>query len=167
MIILLVGCSASKNNSDLSKSELFTKLSKGFIIQKLPNWEFHGFHGVLNYTPKELMNVGYEYIYNGIIATTKEVGEETLSSFVAKEIDRQNSLYKVTNFKKIIEQTRYGKSIVLVYDAEINRIDYKVIRQFYLHQGIIYEVAYSAKSKFFDFFVNDAIHMMKTFTITQ
>lgn len=71
--LILSSCSTTKPTTQLSEIELFKKLSNGFIIQKLPNWEFHGFHGVSSYTPKELMNVGQEYIYNGITAYKRQL----------------------------------------------------------------------------------------------
>ncbi|QHI37101.1 hypothetical protein IMCC3317_24790 [Kordia antarctica] len=77
LLIVLTSC-ATKPTAKLSKKELFKKLSDGFIIQKLPDWEFHGFHGVLNYTPTELMTIGQEYIYNGIIAYKRELKNEKL-----------------------------------------------------------------------------------------
>ena len=165
--VVLTCCTTSKKTTQLSEKELFEKLSNGFIIQKLPNWEFHGFHGVLNYTPKELMNVGQEYIYNGITANKRQLKNETLASIVDDYIKLRKKHSEIIKLKKITEQTKYGESIVLIYTSEINRTKYKVIKQFYSYNNTLYIVSYTAKSKFFDFFVNDAIHMMKTFTITE
>lgn len=166
-LVVLTSCTATKPTTKLSEKELFTKLSKGFIIQKLPNWEFHGFHGVLNYTPKELMNVGQEYIYNGIIAYKRQLKSENLTAIVDDYISKRKSLNEIIKLEKVKEQTKYGESIVVIYTSLINSTEYKSIRQHYVHNNILYVVSFSAKSKFFNFFVNDAIHMMKTFTITE
>ncbi|WP_420573049.1 hypothetical protein [Kordia sp.] len=172
LLLILLSCSTTKNTQakntkKLTKKESFEKLSKGFVIQKLPNWEFHSFHGFLNYTPKELMTVGQEYIYNGVTVERRKIKNETLTSIVSDYIKLVKSHDELIKLEKIREQTKYGESIVLVYTSEVNRTEYKVIKQFYLYNNMLYVVAYTAKSKFFDFFVNDAIHMMKTFTITE
>ncbi|MBC8753552.1 hypothetical protein H2O64_02640 [Kordia sp. YSTF-M3] len=167
LIIVFIGCTTTKQTTKLSEKELFEKLSNGFIIQKLPNWTFHGFHGVLNYTPTDLMNVGYERIYNGITAYKRQLKNETLQSIVDEFISERKSYYEISKLKKVKEQTKYGESIVVIYTSVINNIEYKAIRQFYIYNNTLYGVSFSAKSKFFDFFVNDAIHMMETFTITK
>jgi len=173
-LLLFISCGSS-NTSNSSKAqkkptkkEAFKKYTNGFVIQKLPNWEFHDFHGMLNYTPKRLMEVGREYIYNGVTATKRTIKkDETLQSIVDNYISMREKHNEIIKLERINEQTKYGESVVLVYTSEINLTKYKVIKQFYLHDNILYIVAYTAKSKFFDFFVNDAIHMMKTFTITE
>ncbi len=168
LIIVFIGCTTTKPITKLSEKELFEKLSNGFIIQKLPYWEFHGFHGVLNYTPKELMNVGYERVYNNISVHKRKIkDEETLQSIVDEYISRRKHYSKVIKLETVKEQTKYGESIVVIYTSIFNNIESRTIHQFYTYNNTLYGVSYSAKSKFFDFFVNDAIHMMKTFTITE
>ncbi|KAB8155426.1 hypothetical protein EZY14_005945 [Kordia sp. TARA_039_SRF] len=177
LLPFLVGCSSSDPTASsktvkvegLTKREAFEKYSDGFSIQKLPNWEFHSFHGMLNYTPKRLMEVGREYIYNGVTVTKQKIKDEVLADIVNDYIyERKKSEFdEITVLKKVKEPTKYGESIVLIYTNKINYTEFKAIKQFYVYNGILYKVAYTAKSIFFDFFVNDAIHMMKTFTITE
>ena len=172
LFLVLMSCATTQNNS-LEKARVkqqkeFEKLSEGFIVQKLPNWEFHGFHGMLNYTPKQLM-FGHEYISNGLTVTKRPAINETLESAVNKYIYlRENSRYDIfRKLKRVKEQTKYGESTVLIYTIEVNGIEYKVIKQFYVYNDMLYIVGFTAKSQFFSYFVNDAIHMMKTFTITS
>jgi hypothetical protein len=167
LIIVFIGCITTKPTTKLIEKELFEKLSNGFIIQKLPNWTFHDFHGVLNYTPTDLMSVGKEYIYNGITASNKKANGKTLQSIVDKDVNERMSFVKITNFKMFKKQTKYGESILLYYDVDVNGSKYKTIKQYYLHNDRVYRVYFSARKKYFDTYSKEAIQIMETFTITK
>ena len=151
----------------LMKPELMPKLSKGFVIQKLPNWQFHGFHNVLHYTPKELMDVGDEFIYNSISASNSDAKGRSLQSIVDNAVNKRMSHIEITNFKMFSEPTRYGESIIVTYDSKVRGKEYQTIKQYYKYKGRVYRVFYYARKENFDKYSKDAIRMMKTFTITE
>jgi len=161
--ILLTSCATTKP----TKEELFTKLSKGFSIQKLPSWEFHGFHGVLNYTPKALMNIGKEYIGNGITVSSSEAKKGTLLAVVNRELNQWMKFATITNITKSKKQTKYGESYTVTYNSTINNIAYTAITNYYKYNNRMYKVSFSAKDIYFSNYVNDALQMMLTFTITE
>ncbi|MFK7748435.1 MAG: hypothetical protein AB8B65_08600 [Kordia sp.] len=170
--IILASCvSLSTKKAEIKKQlikpELMPKLSKGFVIQKLPNWQFHGFHNVLHYTPKELMDVGDEFIYNSISASNNDSKGESLQSIVDRSINKRMNTVKITNFKMFKEPTQYGESIIVTYDSKISGKEYKTIKQYYKYKSRVYRVFFSARKKNFDKYSKDAIRMMKTFTITE
>lgn len=160
---LLSSCATTKP----TKEVLFTKLSKGFSIQKLPSWEFHGFHGVLNYTPKALMNVSKEYIGNGITVSSSKAKDATLLATLNRELNQRMKFATITNIRKSKRETKYGDSYNVTYNSTINNISYKAIRSYYKYNNRIYNVSFVAKEKYFGNYVNEALQMMLTFTITE
>jgi hypothetical protein len=161
--VLLTSCATTKP----TKEEFFTKLSKGFSIQKLPNWEFHGFHGVLNYTPTALMSIDKEYIYNGMTASSSEVKGGTLLAVVNREVNQRMKFMTITNLTKSKKQTKYGESYTVTYNSTMNNVSYTSITNYYKYNNRIYKVSFAAKDKYFGTYVNDALRMMLTFTITE
>jgi len=175
-IILIIGfavvsCASKIDKAVIKKqltdSELLPKLSKGFTIQRLPNWQFHGFHKVLHYTPKELMDVGDEFIYNAISASNNDSKGRSLQAIVDDDINKRMSHVRITNFKMFTEPTKYGESVIVTFDSKINRKDFQNIQQYYKYKSRVYRVFFSARKKYYDTYADEAIQMMKTFTITE
>ncbi|WP_430408578.1 hypothetical protein [Kordia sp.] len=165
-IFLLLATSCTSLKEQLQDEKLFTELSEGFTLQKLPNWTFHGFHGVLNYTPIDLMDIGKEYIYNNVSAyKSKEPTSKDLKTVITDQLNRRFS--HISNMKMYTATTKYGHSIVLTYDSQYGETTYNCIYQFYKYKRYVYRVAYVAKVEYFDTYYNDAITIMKTFTITE
>lgn len=169
MMMSCVSLSTKKAEAkkQLIKPELMPKLSKGFIIQKLPNWQFHGFHNVLHYTPKELMDVGDEFIFNSISASNGDAKGRSLQAIVDDAVNKRRNTIEITNFKMFKEPTRYGESIIVTYDSKVKRSEYKVIKQYYKYKARVYRVFFTMRKEYYDKYVNEAIQMMKTFTITE
>jgi len=169
--ITMVSCATKIDKAaikkQLTRKELHPKLSKGFMIQKLPNWQFHGFHNVLHYTPKELMDVGDEFIYNSISASNRDAKGKSLQVIVDDAINKRMNSIKITNFKMFKEPTKYGESIIVTYDSKVRGKQYKTIKQYYKYKARVYRVFFSVRKEYYDTYVNEAIQMMKTFTITE
>ncbi|MEM6719884.1 MAG: hypothetical protein AAF611_11235 [Bacteroidota bacterium] len=168
---VLVSCASKLDirtlKDQLTDSKLYQKTSKGFTIQKLPDWEFHGFHNILHYTPKEFMNKGDDFIQNAISASNYDAGGKGLQTIVDTNVEKGLCCFKVTNFKMFTEPTRYGESIIVTFDSKINKKEYKNIWQFYKYKNRVYRVFFSARKRYYDRYANEAIQMMKTFTITE
>lgn len=167
----LVGCAIKFDKKaikkELTNSELYPKLSKGFTIQKLPNWQFHGFHNIMHYTPKELMDVDDEFIFNSISASNHDAKGRSLQTIVDDAINKRMNFVEITNFKMFREPTRYGESIIITYDSNVRGKEYKNIKQYYKYKARVYRVFFIVRKENYDTYVNDAIRMMKTFTITE
>jgi hypothetical protein len=148
-----------------SCTSLKDKSVKNFTLKKLPNWTYHNDHNVFSYTPNNLMIVADEYIHNRVSAFKfNKPTNKDLKTYITDSYESRNY---TSNLKMYTAETIYGNSIVLTYDLNYTDGISKSITQYYKYKNHVYYVSYTAKEQYFDTYYDDAIAIMKTFTITE
>lgn len=167
IVFLLVLSSCASLKEKYQDQDLYNRLSKGFVLEKLPNWTFHGYHAVLNFTPTDLMDKGKKYMINNVTAyKSRKPSKVALEKSVGNQF-KNGVNAKITNLKTYTAETKYGTSIVATYDASGGSIKSKAIWQFYKYKGYVYKLSYTAEVEYFDTYYEDALKIMKTFKIVE
>ncbi|WP_298427956.1 hypothetical protein [uncultured Kordia sp.] len=165
VIATIISCTSLKK--ELQSKERYDRLSKGFSIEKLPNWTFHGFHDIFNLTPNDLMVKGKDYIRNYVSVYKYRKPTDSPLDSIAKNHFKSMFDTEISDLKKYAAQTEYGKSVVITYKATHGNYKYACVRQYYKLKDHVYQLNYVAEQQYFDTYYDEAIAMMKTFKITE